>query len=122
MPTERPTVLITGVAGNLASRLLPLLTGCNVIGVDFHEPSPPPKYDFYQVDLGEESSCATLVSLLIARRVQCVLHLAFVLDPIRTGVLELDHNASVADSHGKAVSDEKDAPVVDMVAENMGTS
>jgi nucleoside-diphosphate-sugar epimerase len=90
MPNETPTVLITGVAGNLASRLLPLLTGCNVIGVDFHEPSPRPKYDFYQLDLGEESSCATIASLLIARRVQCVLHLAFVLDPIRTGVLEVD--------------------------------
>jgi len=90
MPTETPTVLITGVAGNLASRLLPLLTGCNTIGVDFHEPSPSPKYNFYQLDLGQESSCAKIASLLIARRVQCVLHLAFVLDPLRTGVLDLD--------------------------------
>src|SRR5262249_27848179 len=63
----------------------------NTIGVDFHEPSPSsPKYDFYQLDLGQESSCAKIAALLIARRVQCVLHLAFVLDPLRTGVLDLD--------------------------------
>jgi nucleoside-diphosphate-sugar epimerase len=88
MATNTPTILITGVAGNLANRLIPLLAGFNLIGVDFHEPSPAPKYDFYQLDLGEESSCGKIASLLTEKRVQSVIHLAFVLDPLRTGVLD----------------------------------
>jgi nucleoside-diphosphate-sugar epimerase len=90
MATNTPTVLVTGVAGNLANRLIPLLAGFNLIGVDFHEPSPAPRYDFYQFDLGEESSCGKIASILIEKRVQSVVHLAFVLDPLRTGVLDAD--------------------------------
>src|SRR5689334_3613563 len=90
MATNAPTILITGVAGNLANRLIPLLAGFNLIGVDFHEPSPVPKYDFYQLDLGEESSCSKIASILIKRSVQSVIHLAFVLDPLRTCVLDAD--------------------------------
>jgi len=90
MANNTPTILITGVAGNLANRLIPLLDGFKLIGVDFHEPSPAPKYDFYQLDLGEESSCGKIVSILIDKKVQSVIHLAFVLDPLRTGVLDAD--------------------------------
>ncbi len=88
MSTSTPTVLITGVAGNLGSRLTPLLGGFKIIGVDFQWPQPSPSYLFRQIDLGQESSCSELAKLLIEDRVQAVVHLAFVVDPLRTGILD----------------------------------
>ena len=90
MPSDTSTVLVTGVAGNLGSRLLPLLRDDKIIGVDFHLPLVAPAYPFYQLDLGEESSCGKIASLLIEKRVHSVVHLAFVLDPLRTAVLDRD--------------------------------
>ena len=90
MPSDTSTVLVTGVAGNLGSRLLPLLRGDKIIGVDFHLPLVAPAYPFYQLDLGEESSCGKIASLLIEKKVHSVVHLAFVLDPLRTAVLDRD--------------------------------
>ncbi len=89
MPTSTPTVLITGVAGNLGSRLTPLLTGFNIVGVDFQSPDSP-NYVFRQLDLGQESACAQLVDLILEYKVQAVVHLAFVLDPLRTGILDVE--------------------------------
>ena len=40
MPPER-TVLVTGVSGNLGTRLLPLLSGFRVVGVDMRPPDSP---------------------------------------------------------------------------------
>jgi len=88
MPADAPTVLITGVAGNLGTRLVPQLGDFKIIGVDFHEPSLSAKYDFYQLDLGDEISCREMATILIEKRVGAVIHLAFVLDPLRTGVLD----------------------------------
>ena len=90
MASDTSTVLITGVAGNLGSRLIPLLRGEKIIGVDFQLPLVAPTYTFYQLDLGDESSCGKLASLLVEKKVQSVVHLAFVLDPLRTAVLNRD--------------------------------
>ncbi|HEX7960345.1 MAG TPA: NAD-dependent epimerase/dehydratase family protein [Terriglobales bacterium] len=90
MASDASTVLITGVAGNLGSSLVPLLRGDKIIGVDFQLPLVAPAYPFYQLDLGDESSCGKIASLLIETKVQSVVHLAFVLDPLRTAVLDHD--------------------------------
>jgi nucleoside-diphosphate-sugar epimerase len=86
----KPRVLVTGVAGNLGTRLLQELRGYDVVGVDMKAPAGAALYDFRSIDLGEESSCAQLVELLRETRASAVIHLAFVIDPVRTGVLDVD--------------------------------
>jgi nucleoside-diphosphate-sugar epimerase len=88
----KPTVLITGVSGNLGTRLLEQLAGFQVIGVDVKEPlDPSPLFRFEKVDLGEERSCDQLLELMKAYRPEAVVHLAFILDPLRTGVINRKH-------------------------------
>ena len=55
MATEKPVVVVTGIAGNLGSRLLPLLGDCSVIGVDVNPPQTDLPLQFERMDLGEES-------------------------------------------------------------------
>src|SRR5512141_1089977 len=88
--TAKPRVLITGVAGNLGRRLVEELRGFEVVGVDMKEPASVPLYAFRSIDLGSEQSCPQLVELLRDTRATAVVHLAFVIDPIRTGVLDVD--------------------------------
>ena len=42
------------------------------------------------MDLGEEASCRQLFMLLRESRAEAVVHLAFILDPVRAGVLDVD--------------------------------
>ncbi len=88
MPAGQPTVLVTGVAGNLGLRLLEQLAGFSVAGVDVIEPARDFPIRFQPVDLGEEASCRQIVDLLRETRATAVVHLAFVLDPVRAGVLD----------------------------------
>jgi nucleoside-diphosphate-sugar epimerase len=90
MASAKPVVVITGVAGNLGSRLLPLLEDFSVIGVDMSPPQIDSPLQFERLDLGEESSTRVLYELLRDTRASAVIHLAFVIDPVRTGVLELE--------------------------------
>ncbi|MGA8152842.1 MAG: NAD-dependent epimerase/dehydratase family protein [Terriglobales bacterium] len=90
MATTNPTVLITGISGNLGLRLLPLLADHRVIGVDLNPPRTHHPVEFVSMDFGKEESCRDLFLLLRQSRPSAVLHLAFVIDPIRTGVLDLD--------------------------------
>jgi len=90
MASSRPTVLITGVAGDLGLRLLPQFADCNVIGVDLKPPSTSHALRFVQMDLEREDSCRELMLLLREVRADTVVHLAFVMDQVRTGILDLD--------------------------------
>ena len=90
MGDSKPTLVVTGISGNLGARLLPLLTGFDVIGVDLSPPATDLPLRFERMDLGEEESCRQLYFLLRDSRVSAVVHLAFVLDPVRTGILDRD--------------------------------
>lgn len=88
MSDDKPVVVVTGIAGNLGSRLLPLLEGFSVIGVDLVPPRTESALQFEKLDLGEESSTRTFYELLRDTRPVSLVHLAFVIDPVRTGVLD----------------------------------
>jgi nucleoside-diphosphate-sugar epimerase len=90
MGAEKPSVIVTGIAGNLGLRLLPLLADYQVIGIDLNPPQTSHPLRFLRMDLGLEESCRELFLLLREARPVVVLHLAFVLDPVRTGVLDLE--------------------------------
>ncbi|MGA7217528.1 MAG: NAD-dependent epimerase/dehydratase family protein [Candidatus Sulfotelmatobacter sp.] len=94
MASEKPVVVVTGIAGNLGSRLLPLLGDFSVIGVDV---SPPHDdlllrhpIQFERLDLGEESSTRTLYELFRDTHPVSIVHLAFVIDAVRSGVLNTE--------------------------------
>jgi nucleoside-diphosphate-sugar epimerase len=90
MTTGKPTVVVTGVSGNLGLRLLPLLSDFSVIGIDINPPKTDLPIRFVRLDLGIEESTRTLYNLLKENRPFSVVHLAFVIDPVRTGVLDVD--------------------------------
>lgn len=71
-------------------RLLPLLKDFSVVGIDVAPPKTDASLRFVRMDLGVEESCRTLYNLFKELRPVSVIHLAFVLDPIRTGVLDID--------------------------------
>jgi len=89
METAKPTVIVTGISGNLGQRLVPLLSDYTVVGIDVSSPTIPVQR-FVQLDLGVEESTREL--FLLMREVQpvSVVHLAFVIDPQRSGVLDVD--------------------------------
>jgi nucleoside-diphosphate-sugar epimerase len=87
MPSKR-TVLVTGMSGNLGTRLLPFLSDLQVVGVDQRPPNSSSLVRFEQADLGRETSCRQLIDLLRATQPRSVVHLAFVLDPQQAGVLD----------------------------------
>jgi nucleoside-diphosphate-sugar epimerase len=90
MDTAKPTILVTGVSGNLGQRLVQQLSDCTVVGIDVTPPRDCQVNRFAALDLGREESTREL--LLLLREVQpvSVVHLAFVIDPQRTGVLDVD--------------------------------
>ena len=90
MAETKPTVVVTGISGNLGLRLLQQLTDFNVVGVDLKPPVADLSLRFETIDFGEEASCRELFLLLRETRPVALVHLAFVIDPVRTDVLDLD--------------------------------
>jgi len=67
-----------------------MLRRFSVIGIDLNPPEDGGEMQFERLDLGQESSTRTLYELLRDTKPHAVVHLAFVIDPVRTGVLDLD--------------------------------
>src|SRR5262252_2621529 len=57
------TVLVTGISGNLGTRLLPMLSGFRVIGVDMRPADFTFPVEFHPMNLGHEASCRELTQL-----------------------------------------------------------
>lgn len=117
MGNENSTLLVTGISGNLGARLLPLLADFQVIGVDLKPPASGTCAHFHSLDLGLEESCRELFLILRETRPVAVLHLAFVIDPVRTGILDADRmwQSNVAGTARvmEAITEvNRDAPVV----------
>ena len=91
MDTVKPTIVVTGVSGNLGQRLLPQLADdYKVVGIDVTPPAQFPVERFVPLDLGVEESAREMLLLLREVQPASVVHLAFVIDPQRTGVLDVD--------------------------------
>src|SRR6266404_5777628 len=85
------TVIVTGVAGNLGVRLLPQLAGFRVVGIDVAEPPAGTSLaQFERMDLAREDATRSLVELLFETKPAALVHLAFIIDPVRTGVLQVE--------------------------------
>src|SRR6266436_916794 len=90
MDTAKPTIIVTGVSGNLGQRLVPQLSDYAVVGVDVTPPTHSPIDRFVPLDLGKEESTRELLLLLRELQPVSLVHLAFVIDPQRSGVLDVD--------------------------------
>src|SRR5271163_5278906 len=90
MDTAKSTILVTGVSGNLGERLIPQLSDYKVVGVDVRLPTHSAVDRFVPLDLGEEASTRELLLLLREVQPASVVHLAYVIDPQRSGVLDVD--------------------------------
>ncbi len=96
MDTVKPTILVTGVSGNLGQRLVPLLSDYRVVGLDIAPPTNSSASSissidrFVSMDLGHEESTRELLMLLRELQPSSVIHLAFVIDPQRSGILDVD--------------------------------
>ncbi|HEY4902095.1 MAG TPA: NAD-dependent epimerase/dehydratase family protein [Candidatus Sulfotelmatobacter sp.] len=90
MSSAKPVVIVTGISGNLGSRLLPLLADYSVIGVDVNPPRTDISLQFEHMDLGQEACTRVLFELLRDTKPAALIHLAFVLDPVRSGVLDAE--------------------------------
>src|SRR6202162_2230952 len=90
MDTAKPTIIIPGVSGNLGQRLVPQLSDYAVVGIDVTPPTHSPVNRFVALDLGREESTRELRLLLRELQPVSVVHLAFVMDPQRSGVLDVD--------------------------------
>lgn len=83
-----PAILVTGLAGNIGRHLAPHLKDCLLVGVDIFSPRlDHPRVEFHPLDLSQPEAPGVLESLMQESGVKQVVHLAFVLDPTRTGAL-----------------------------------
>jgi len=89
MDKVKPTIIVTGVSGNLGRRLLEQLSGYSVVGIDLTPPTGAVDR-FVPLDLSKEESTRQLHLLIREMHPVSFVHLAFVIDPQRTGILDRD--------------------------------
>jgi nucleoside-diphosphate-sugar epimerase len=90
METAKPTIVVTGVSGNLGQRLVPLLSDYTVVGIDITPPTQSTIDRFVVLDLGREESTRELLLLLREVQPTSFVHLAYVIDPQRSGIVDVD--------------------------------
>jgi nucleoside-diphosphate-sugar epimerase len=90
MSDAPPSILVTGISGNLGQRLLPLLSAFRVVGVDVRPPKTSLPIQFVPMNLEVEESCQQFLRLLQEVRPVAVVHLAFVMDAVRAEILDRD--------------------------------
>ncbi len=88
MNDPRPIILVTGLSGNLGRRLLPLLSDFHIVGVDLSPVPGRPDIAVHPLNMGHESSCVQMVRLLRESGAEAVVHLAFVIDHLLTGITD----------------------------------
>jgi UDP-glucose 4-epimerase len=82
-------VLVTGISGNLGCRLAPLLDGYEVVSADLHSPPAGVRVgDFHSIDLSSADGRDRMAQLVRECGADAVLHLAFVVDQVRSGILD----------------------------------
>ncbi len=87
-PEARETILVTGLAGNVGRSMAPHLSRSKLIGVDLYTAElDHPDFVFEKLDVSAAEAPARLAELIRRHHVTQVYHLAFVLDPWRTGAL-----------------------------------
>ncbi len=90
MDEEKPNIVVTGISGNLGLCLLSQLKGYKVTGIGLKPPETTYPLNFVRLDLGLEESCRELFVLMRTLRPVAVIHLAFVADPLRSGIRDAD--------------------------------
>jgi nucleoside-diphosphate-sugar epimerase len=90
MDTAKPTIIVTGISGNLGQRILLQLSDYRVVGVDIAPPTQTPVDQFVQIDLGREESMREMLLLMREVKPASIVHLAFVIDPQRSEILDVD--------------------------------
>jgi len=82
-------VLVTGISGNLGRRLAPMLEGYEVISADLYPPAPEIRAGaFHPLDLSAPEGREKLAQIVVQAGPDAILHMAFVVDQVRTGILD----------------------------------
>lgn len=88
-PVTVRRVLVTGISGNLGRRLAPLLSDYELISVDLHRPAPSVRAGkFLPLDLSTRAGQQGLSEIVQTEEIDAVLHLAFVIDAVQTGIVD----------------------------------
>ena len=82
--------MVTGISGDLGTRLSATVVRLPRVGVDLHPPESAHSIEFHAMNLGHETSCRELTQLLRHAGVHSVVHLAFVVEPVGTGLLHVE--------------------------------
>src|SRR5260370_25606244 len=90
MDTAKPTIIVAGVSGNCGKGLVGQLSDYTIVGIDVTPPTHAQVDRSVPLALGREAATRELLLLLRELQPASVVHLAFVIDPQRTGVLDVD--------------------------------